>query len=664
MLYPSSCRPTRPDYPANSVILFGSQLENTQFSRPQAELPFTWNAKYAYPHLEFSTFKDAMASIEGEVGGKAPVFRGDFGPYWEDGYTTDSFHTAIHRQNQQRILSAEKMGALTTALQPSLHPDLSLLQDAWKNMLKFDEHTWTYAGATTQPESEQAVGQIRQKRAQAIRAQGDIEQSIQRSWGQFESLLAPSKTSLVVFNSLNWSRSGWLEADLLPTQRIVDATTGQEVKQQLLAKEAGIDIPGFGVRPNRVRFFAEAVPAMGYKLFTVADSAGAPTLAEAAPAPNVIENKYYRITLDPASGGIRSIRDKELGWELVDEHSPFRFGAYVYTTGGDDLAHSSLYRYGAARPAPELHPESAAHGRVVSVVNSAAGPQATLEASALNTPLVRLEISLPQDAKRIDFRYTLHKDAVLSKEAAYIAFPFAADTPEFTYETQNGFVNPKRDELAGGSREWYAVNHWAAMNDAGRGRSAALIPYDAPLVNFGDIVRGNWPEEFHPRSASIFSWLMSNYWGTNFPSSQGGDFSFRYSVVSGPTADPAQLTRLGWDLMTPLEMDTLAARDGKSTLTANAASLLNADNPDVVVTTWKLAEDGDGSIVRLEETAGKAATVRIQSDHLNVEKAWRCNTLEDRVSPLPAVGGGTDVDLKPFEVATIRIQTGPLHTGK
>jgi hypothetical protein len=253
----------------------------------------------------------------------------------------------------------------------------------------------------------------------------------------------------------------------------------------------------------------------------------------------VIENRYYRITLDPAGGGIQSIQDKELGWELVDRSSPFLFGAYVYTAGADNLPRNSLYRYGAAQPVPELHPQAAGRGRVVSVVQSAGSVQAVLEASAPHSPRVQMEITLPEDAKRIDFRYSIHKDAVLSKEAVYIAFPFAADKPEFTYDTQNGWVNPGRDELAGGSREWYAVSHWAAMNDRGQGRGAALVPYDAPMVNFGDIVRGNWPTEFRPRSATIFSWLMSNYWGTNFPSSQGGDFSFRYSV--------AHASRMGTD---------------------------------------------------------------------------------------------------------------------
>src|ERR1035437_457692 len=101
----------RPDYVAHSVILFGSQLENTPFSRPQAALPSSWQKDYAYPKLDFSTLADAMADIEGQMGADIPVYRGDFGPYWEDGYTADAAATALHRINQQRILSAEKIAS-------------------------------------------------------------------------------------------------------------------------------------------------------------------------------------------------------------------------------------------------------------------------------------------------------------------------------------------------------------------------------------------------------------------------------------------------------------------------------------------------------------------------------------------------------------------------
>jgi alpha-mannosidase len=54
---------TRPDYTADSVLIFGSQLENTPLAKEQAELPAAWNAQYAYPHLEFATVQSAMQQI-------------------------------------------------------------------------------------------------------------------------------------------------------------------------------------------------------------------------------------------------------------------------------------------------------------------------------------------------------------------------------------------------------------------------------------------------------------------------------------------------------------------------------------------------------------------------------------------------------------------------
>jgi alpha-mannosidase len=116
--------------------------------------------------------------------------------------------------------------------------------------------------------------------------------------------------------------------------------------------------------------------------------------------------------------------------------------------------------------------------------------------------------------------------------------------------------------------------------------------------------------------------------------------------------------------MTPLEVNPVAAGTGPAMLAANSASLLHLDNPNVVVTAWKLAEDGDGSIVRVEEISGKPAAVHISSDYLRVLQAWLSNVLEDRLSSLSALDGGVKIQLKPFEVATIRIQTAPRPMGK
>ena len=56
---------------------------------------------------------------------------------------------------------------------------------------------------------------------------------------------------------------------------------------------------------------------------------------------------------------------------------------------------------------------------------------------------------------------------------------------------------------------------------------------------------------------------------------------------------------------------------------------LRVTNPGVTLLTWKRAEDGDGTILRLQETTGQASEVRIHSPYLTFEHAWLCDLLEE-----------------------------------
>jgi alpha-mannosidase len=87
--------------------------------------------------------------------------------------------------------------------------------------------------------------------------------------------------------------------------------------------------------------------------------------------------------------------------------------------------------------------------------------------------------------------------------------------------------------------------------------------------------------------------------------------------------------------------------------------MLTIDNPAVVLTTWKLAEDGQGSILRLVETAGAQQNVIVSSDHLALKKAWTCSVLEDNRSELPVSTSGIALSVGPFEVVTLRVQSEP-----
>jgi hypothetical protein len=650
---------TRPDYTANTAIIFGTQLENTALAKEQSEIVSTFNHEYEWPRFEFSTVHSAMQRIEREWKGEIPVVRGDFGPYWEDGYGSDAARTAIHRENQHRIATAEIMGAAVSSIDSRLLPDKPMLDDAWRNELTYDEHTWTFVGATTQPEHHQSEGQIALKRARVTRAHDDISESIQRGWAQLEALVKPKENSAAVFNGLTWPRSGIVETDLPEGTTLVDAATGAEVPMEILWKGAGISLPGFGPGNRRVRFLAAAVPPVGYRLYSIrpAAIANGPIDSEAIPG-TVVENRFYRITLDSSSGSIASIFDKQLGCELVDSSSPYKFGEYLYVTGGDDYPNNSLYRFGAGLKPPVLTVHPAQSGRLISARKTPIGMVVNLTSSAPNTPSIQTEILLTDSEKKILITYHLRKERVLTRESTYVAFPFAVTNPQFTYGSQTAWVNPAKDELAGGSREWYLPTTWASVYNPQL--AAAVVPLDAPLIAFGDIVRGNWPAEFTPKSSAIFSWLMNNYWGTNFPAWQGGDFTFRYAITSNSEFDPAELTRFGWDALTPLERDDVSASEDASLLPNQQASLLEIANPGVTLLTWKRAEDGEGTILRIQEVAGKASEVTIRSQYLAFEQAWLCDLLEQNKVEVKAARDHVSVPIKPFQVLTLRLRTTPI----
>src|SRR4029077_7828613 len=240
------------------------------------------------------------------------------------------------------------------------------------NELLYDEHTWTYVGATTQPEHHQSIDQIALKGSRVRRAQNDIDESIQRSWAQLEALVKPKEASVAVWNPLNWPRSGIVETDLPEGSTLFDPSTAKEIAMEVLWKGKGISLPGFGPGNVRVRFLADDVPAVGYKLFTVPPASARSNQAVEV-RDNLLVNRFYRVPIDPVAGAIGGIFDKELGRDLLDTKSPYKFGSYLYVSGGDEYPNNSLYRFGAGLNPPNLTVHPAETGRLVSAKQTALG---------------------------------------------------------------------------------------------------------------------------------------------------------------------------------------------------------------------------------------------------------------------------------------------------
>jgi alpha-mannosidase len=281
----------------------------------------------------------------------------------------------------------------------------------------------------------------------------------------------------------------------------------------------------------------------------------------------------------------------------------------------------------------------------------------TLEAQGVHTPLVRTEILLYDGEKKIEFVNRITKEPVRDKEAVYFAFPVAAEKPSFQYEIQNGWVNPSADMLKGAGLEWFSVDHWVKASAANF--DLAIVPVDAPMVNLGDINRGMWPEEFKPKSSTIFSYVFNNYWHTNYRAAQGGESTFRYVMTSGSALAPQDLARFGRAAMNPLETDEVTDQDKVGNpdrpLEPTPSSFLQVEGSGVVVENWKAAEDGNGTALRLLETAGAESRAKIVFPFLKLDRAWLCTAMEDEIKMIPIGGSSIEVTLKPHEIMTLRI---------
>lgn len=653
---------TSPDYKADTVMLYGAQWENSDLFPQQASFVEDWNKEFAYPHLAYSDFGSAMQEIADELGDSIPVIKGDGGPYWEDGIYSDTHNAILAREIEQRAPSAEKLSTLSSLIHPNVQMKRSVINRLWQDLLLFDEHTWGAWQSTYCPDSEETVRQQTVKDAFASQAQEDMDYIMDRGMAAISDYINDPKGTLVVFNTLNWKRTGLVEVDVPRDAELVEVASGNSVPYQIVS-----NLPAFPFEPGqhpfaRIRFLAQDVPAVGYKCYTIRTEGSKPASAAATMKPGtILENTFYRIVFDVQSGAVKSIYDKELHKELVNSASPYRFDEYLYVSGGDQPAHNRLLFAGAKLPAPSITIHQATAGRLVGFERTPYGTIAHLESSDVNTPKVRTDVVLFDAEKKIEFINHVQKKAVYTKEAVYFAFPFAGDNPQVRYDLQNGFVDPTRDLLPGADREWFSLQHWASFQSGGV--TAAIVPEDAELFTLGDIVRGKWSTELDQHRGTLFSYAMNNYWWTNYVAEQGGDFTFRYVVTSGKNLEPGELSRMGWEEMTPLEANEITPNDKETSpprpLDKGQGSFLQVDQPNVVLVNWKAAEDGHGTILRFLEVAGNSNQVDVQIPILQVRAAWMCNAMEENQQALETTTRELKFSVKPFQIVTVRVEGTP-----
>lgn len=644
----------RGDYPYDLIAFnIGAwTTDNCPPGRRLSDVVRDWNERWAYPKLRLAVMSDFFEAFEARCGAEIPSYKLGWPDYWTDGVASTAFETGINRLAHNELLTAEKAGTLAALLVRGFAYPGAELREGQELSMFFDEHTWGAHNSIDAPDSELARGQWAVKSGFAYKAR-EIAQTLMKK--NLEVLAgsqkAPPNGRLIVFNPLSWARTDVVRVPL------PGDLAGPGRSFRLTDRRSGRDEPFQFLDERTILFLARDVPSLGYAVYEV--SAGSGPVSPGAPGPAqsrstsadlMLENDFYRLTVDPGTGGINSLFDKRQQAECVDAASPYTLNQYIYENpeGGrravDDMGKRAVFkRWG---------PTS------VRVMDGLDGPVARslrIEAAAPGCRKIETEIMLYDGINRVDLENRLDKEDTTIPEAVYFAFPFKVERGGFLFEIADAMMRPEADQLPRTTRDWLTVQHWveAANNE----RTVVWSPVEAPLVQFGDINTGKWLTKLEIRNSEIYSYAMNNYWMTNFKASQGGAVTFRYSITSrAGGSDPAQSSRFGWEVHTPLQAAWIPA-ESRGEDTAAGRSFFEVGSPNVIIQAVKMAGDGNGLIVRFREVAGHDTEARLKSPLLDgpgvaaelVDTEWANG------KPAEVTNGEAVVPLRAFGIQTLRI---------
>jgi alpha-mannosidase len=148
----------------------------------------------------------------------------------------------------------------------------------------------------------------------------------------------------------------------------------------------------------------------------------------------------------------------------------------------------------------------------------------------------------------------------------------------------------------------------------------------------------------------VYSWVMNNYWFTNFRTEQEGEFKWHYYLTSTKDASTAAATRFGWGSRVPLVTRVLPPAKGKvDARTASSATgstvipVMAFPSPNLLVVEYRPAADLKGIVLHLREIAGQPAALA-RKDIVSAARISRLDEVNVLEQPLK-----TKLDLVTFQ---------------
>ncbi|MFD8281652.1 alpha-mannosidase [Streptomyces solisilvae] len=671
-----------------------------------AETVRRWNETWDSPRLRLSTNTDFFTDAEARLGDAIPAFEGDWGDWWVEGVGSGARPQAMVRRAQSTVTDATTLYGIAALASPA-GPATDLATAArggadqvYRSVSLFNEHTWGAADPWTHGDAggESGEQQWHWKYGYALHGDNDADTFLDHASAALGAVLPAAADADVTYWAVNTTAAArtsvvtvFLRESRVPLTSEVSVTDGrtgaelpmvQEAQTNPVHRDAGRwlhihvpDVPPFGLVRLDVRVTGEGggtVAASPVPLRLDGDAEGERRKARAVPLPTaddlILENAHLRVRIDLTRACVASLVEKATGRELVDQDAVVGFNGYVYdtytTAGGYNhqanktTVSEELELLGSrtlARPAVLLER-----------VDDALGQRLTYEYAADGVRRARTTVGLGRDDAHLVIDNRFDKPATMTKESAYLAFPFALSRPTVHYEITGALTGTGLAHVPGAPQHMRAIRSFVSLADDGG--PVAWVTRDAPLVEPETIALpyAPFPDSTSPRQAgTVYSWVHNNLWDTNFPSQQAFHTTFRYAVGvrrGGETIDADALA-----LRTAHEVDHpligVAAHGAPDADRPAELALLSVDDARVTVRDAAPVpgDDGVDLLVRLQSFAMEPRTVRLRCGFpvAGAERATYLGDPDGSDAPVALDGHDILVEIPRLGTTAVRVRLAP-----
>ncbi len=609
------------------MILFGVGDHGGGPSLEMLERIDRLNSLYIFPNIEFGTAQDYLFWLRRQNLSNLPVWKDElYLEYHRGTYTTQARTKTNNRKSEVLLTNAEKFKTIASIFSPD-KPSQDL-KEAWKTVL-FNQFHDILPGSSIR---EVYVDAERDYKEVFETGEYELKKSLRKIAKNINTSSLPQGIPVVVFNPLSWERTDVASVSLrrgdCGDYNVYDEK-GNKVVSQIVKKSK---------YSRELIFIAENVPSLGYRVFVLRKNRNKnsdlnPNLSASE---NMIENEFFRITIDKDSGWITTIFDKRSEREVLKgegnrlqlfEDRPSAWDAWNIGLGKEyqtKFRKIELLESGPVRCAVRIHRDFLKPG-----------VKKSFPTEDFPTSFFKQDVILYSGIDRIDFRTIV--EWWENKTMAKTSFSVNVHDTVATYEIPYGFIHRSttlKRPLDRGKWE-VPVLRWADLSDG---------EYGVSLLNnskYGYDIKGN---------VMRISLLRSPQWPD--PTADRGNHTILYSLYphSGTWRD-AETVHRGYELNYPLISVLTEPHNG--TL-PTSHSFIQIAPSNLILTAVKKSEDSKGWIFQWYDAEARDVVATITLP-MKPKRVFLSNFLEEELKPVKFEGKTIKINTNRSEVKTLKV---------